>query len=45
MLFSPGYWASVEPGVLYVRSEVRGQLTVLPQLVRLLPHEPGERWC
>ncbi|MGH3899353.1 MAG: hypothetical protein ACRDTA_14150 [Pseudonocardiaceae bacterium] len=42
----PGYRASAEaPGVLYVRSEGKGQLiTVPPQLVRLLPHEPGERW-
>jgi hypothetical protein len=34
------------PNVLYIR--FRGEwkvLSVSPQLVRLLPHETGERWC
>lgn len=33
------------PDVLYVRFEGEGQvISVPPQLVRLLPDEPGERW-
>ncbi|MGH3711252.1 MAG: hypothetical protein ACRDRQ_24800 [Pseudonocardiaceae bacterium] len=33
------------PGVLYVRFQDEGQLiSVPPQLVRLLPEEPAERW-
>ena len=32
------------PDVLYVRFQ--GEvLSMSPQLVRLLPHEPAERWC
>ncbi|MGH3711250.1 MAG: hypothetical protein ACRDRQ_24790 [Pseudonocardiaceae bacterium] len=46
VLFSPVTAHRARPGVLYVRSEGKGQpITVPPQLVCLLPHEPGERWC